>query len=229
MTLQGSQLAYGFDGTQGRGRRLFTGLDFEVAPGQALRVAGRNGSGKTSLLRLLTGVAQPLAGEVRWQGRPLSRQREAYQRRLIYIGHAAGLKDDLSAWENVQVNALLAGQPCTRVQAMEALARLGLRDRGHLPAGVLSQGQRRRVALARLALPRTGGEASARVLVLDEPFVALDHDAVDDVSALLEAGLAQGDTLVYTTHQGQVLGGERGTALVLDTAHEATEHEAEAD
>ncbi|MGQ0598013.1 cytochrome c biogenesis heme-transporting ATPase CcmA [Aquabacterium sp.] len=209
MTLQASQLAYA------RGnRKLFEGIDFEVGSGEALRIAGRNGSGKTSLLRLLCGLAQPLKGEVRWHGQSIHRHREGLHQALSYVGHAPGLKDDLSAWENVQFNAVLAGQACTKQQALDALTQLGLQAKAQLPARVLSQGQRRRVLLARLALPHTLSGAP-RLLVLDEPFVALDQESVQVLATLLNQQLAQGATLVYTTHQPQRLQAAQHHELTL--------------
>lgn len=213
MTLQASQLAY----TRGN-HRLFSGLGFELGPGEALRVAGRNGSGKTSLLRVLCGLAEPVEGEVRWRGLPVQRHRDAFHQALTYIGHGQGLKDDLSALENVQVNALLAGRACKRAQALDALDRVGLRSRADLPARVLSQGQRRRVVLARLALP-SPVPTEASLLVLDEPFVALDLESVAVLTGLLNEQLAQGAMLVYTTHQAQALSARHSHELVLDAPH----------
>ncbi|HEX5785536.1 MAG TPA: cytochrome c biogenesis heme-transporting ATPase CcmA [Burkholderiaceae bacterium] len=190
MTLQATQLALS------RGNRsLFTGLDFEVQPGEALRIVGSNGSGKTSLLRVLCGLSEPQAGTVRWRGQAIRSARDALHRHLLYIGHAAGLKDDLTACENLQLASTLAGRRCSREQAVRALNQLGLQGRAHLPARVLSQGQRRRVLLARLAQ-----EPDEALIVLDEPFNALDQDAVAQVSGLLVYQLAAGATLVYTSH-----------------------------
>jgi len=195
MTLQASQLAL----TRGNSP-VFKGLGFELGPGEALRVAGRNGSGKTSLLRVLCGLLSPTEGQVLWRGRSIRRHREAFLQDLVYIGHGQGLKDDLSALENVQISARLSGQPHSRAAVLAALAQLGLSSRAHWPVRALSQGQRRRVALARLVLtPRAS--AGGRLLVLDEPFVALDQEAVAGLSALLAQQLAGGDALVYTTHQ----------------------------
>lgn len=211
MTLQARQLALS------RGNRpLFTGLEFEVQPGTALRIVGRNGSGKTSLLRVLCGLSEPQAGAVHWRGQPVRTSREALHRDLLYIGHAAGLKDDLTACENLQLASTLAGRSCTRAQALHALQQLGLKGRAHLPARVLSQGQRRRVLLAHLAQP-----PSRALIVLDEPFNALDTDAVDHVSGLLLAQLAAGATLVYTSHHACLPGAVAGHELRLGEADTA--------
>lgn len=205
MTLQASQLAF----ARGQ-RRLFDGIDLAVQPGEALRVLGRNGSGKTSLLRVLCGLAEPLHGEVRWRGQAVRKVRDAFHRDLVYIAHGSGVKDDLTAQENVQFAAALVGQACTAQAARDALARLGMADRARLPARVLSQGQRRRVLLARLALPVAPG-----LIVLDEPFNALDQESVDVLTEVLSHRLSLGSVVVYTTHQRQVLKASQSHELAL--------------
>lgn len=205
MTLQACGLTY----ARGR-RKLFTGLDFEVGAGEALRVAGRNGSGKTSLLGLLCGLAEPQRGEVRWQGRAIRRQRDVFHRDLVYIGHRQGLKDDLTALENVRTSAALAGRACSPAQALAALEQLGLGNRAQLPVRSLSQGQRRRVLLARLAIAPV-----APLLILDEPFNALDTESVTVLTHWLNQQLAHGASVVYTTHQPQTLQARRHHELVL--------------
>lgn len=180
-----------------RGRRvLFSGLALAAGPGQLLRVAGANGAGKTTLLRMLVGLTTPAAGEVRWRDEPIGSQREAFHRELVYLGHAAALKDDLSALENLQMLAMLGGDDARPAEAAAALAAAGLKGRERLPARVLSAGQRRRVALARLAL---GGPQA--LWVLDEPFNALDVDAGKWLAGLLQAHLAGGGVAVLTSHQ----------------------------
>ncbi|HXA48263.1 MAG TPA: cytochrome c biogenesis heme-transporting ATPase CcmA [Burkholderiaceae bacterium] len=205
MTLQGYQLACS------RGERhLFTDINFEIVGGDALRIAGTNGSGKTSLLRLLCGLAYPAAGEVRWNGQNVRRVREDFCSELIYLGHANGVKDDLAAWENLMVSATLAGHPINSEQAWRAVDLLGLDEVGHLPTRALSQGQRKRVALARLWLEKT-----PKLWILDEPFTALDSTAVVVLCRRLERHLAAGGLLVYTTHQEIVLGAGRMLELNL--------------
>jgi len=205
MALKGSRLAC----VRG-GRTLFEGIEVEVGAGEALWVQGDNGSGKTSLLRLLCGLSAPTLGTVQWCGQDLRRLREDFHRELLYIGHAPGLKDELTAAENLLLGARLAGRRAEAADAETALDRVGLRRQARLPAGRLSQGQRRRVALARLHLPR-----APRLLVLDEPFAALDAAASGHLEAVLAHHLASGGSIVYTTHQTQALRGGRLQTLRL--------------
>ncbi len=179
-----------------RGRRsLFRGLNLVLPPGQLLRVSGVNGAGKTSLLRMLCGLLAPAQGQVLWQGQGVHGAREAFHQQLIYLGHAAALKDDLSPLENLLVATRLGGWPADEPAARRALADAGLRGREHVPSRILSQGQRRRAALARLPL---GG---ARLWVLDEPFNALDTAATAWLLGLIEAHLQRGGMAVLTSHQ----------------------------
>ena len=180
-----------------RGERiLFRDLDFTLLPGTLLRVAGENGSGKTSLLRIVCGLSPPAHGEVRWNGENIRGLREDYSRQLVYVGHANALKHDLTANENVRIGAAIAGVERSGAEAVQALKRFGVGGCSELPARVLSQGQRRRVALAKLAL-----SAAALLWVLDEPFTALDKAAVEGLEALLAEHLARGGAVMLTTHQ----------------------------
>lgn len=177
-------------------RLLFRGLSFRQEAGELLRLAGSNGVGKTSLLRLITGLALAEAGEVRWQGDNIRQAREPFHRALCYLGHAAALNDLLTPLENLHFACAAAGDQVDAAACVAALERIGLGRQLDLPARVLSQGQRRRVGLARLFL------ASQRQLwVLDEPFTALDVAAVADLTAVLDAHCAQGGMVVLTTHQ----------------------------
>lgn len=176
-------------------RVLFRGLGLQLGAGELLRVEGANGSGKTSLLRLLAGLALPAAGDVRWQGAPIRRQRETYARALLYLGHLGGLKDELTALENLAIETDLAGVPgVTPALIEQALAGWGLSRQLRLPLRVLSAGQRRRAALARLQL------SDAQLWVLDEPFNALDTGAVAHLGRQIEAHLARGGLAVVTSH-----------------------------
>ncbi len=182
------------------GRSLFSGVDLTLQPGQLLRVGGVNGAGKTSLLRLLCGLLAPAQGQVRWGGQNIVGLRDEFNRQLVYIGHAAALKDDLSALENLQAACVLGGHHCSDGEALGALAQAGLRGRERVAARTLSQGQRRRVALARLELA-----AGARLWVLDEPFNALDSAATAWLLALISAQLQRGGMVVLTSHQSVAL------------------------
>jgi len=158
-----------------------------------LRIAGANGSGKTSLLRILCGLLSPTQGEVRWRGQPIRRLAEEYSRQLVHIGHAPGLKDELDAAENLEIACTLAGFRVSRAQLADALDRFGLP--AQKPVKQLSQGQRRRAALARLAL-----SAEVPLWLLDEPFAALDAAAAELTRSLLRGHGERGGTVVYTTH-----------------------------
>ena len=107
-------------------RTLFAALEFAVAPGSLLRVAGPNGTGKTSLLRMLCGLLEPVAGEVRWHGRNIRRQREEYWKDLVYVGHLNGVKDDLTVVENLKVAQAVAGRNVDHEALRRALDAVGL-------------------------------------------------------------------------------------------------------
>jgi heme exporter protein A len=185
-----------------RGRRsLFKGLDLVVRPGQLLRLQGANGAGKTSLLRMICGLLAPAHGEVLWRGQRVGALREEFGKELVYLGHAAALKDDLSTLENLQVASVLGGQAVSASQASAALAAAGLRGRERAPARVLSQGQRKRVALARLVLSST-----TPLWVLDEPFNALDIAAAAWLVGLISAQVERGGIVVLTSHQSVAFG-----------------------
>jgi heme exporter protein A len=188
------------------GRSLFQPISFSLAAGAAMHLQGDNGAGKTTLLRSLSGLSPLAQGEVLWRGEPTSTAASVFKREMLYLGHALGLKDELTALENVQLNAAMAGQTLGREQALQALASQGLKSRAHLPLRVLSQGQKRRVALARLQV------AQATLWLLDEPFVALDTEAVQALQLLLQQHLAKGGALVFTSHQAVELGAVVQTA-----------------
>jgi heme exporter protein A len=185
------------------GRQLFRALSFSLAAGEALRIAGANGRGKTSLLRILCGLLAPQAGTVRWKGEPVGELREDYARQLVYMGHAPAVKDELTAAENLSIACRIAGNARTAGEIAQALQRLEVPATAFLKK--LSQGQRRRAALARLALSR-----SIPLWLLDEPLAALDAQAARLVEGLISEHIGQGGIVVYTTHQearieGQVI------------------------
>lgn len=175
--------------------RLFSGLSFSLSAGELLQIEGVNGSGKTSLLRALCGFLMPDAGTIRWRGENIRTLREDYHADLVYLGHLNAIKDDLDALENLRINAGMAGCRLDGKEAVAALRRMGLRGRETLPVKVLSQGQRRRVGLARLLV------GHAPLWILDEPLTALDVGAVGLMQELIGGHLANGGMVVYTTHQ----------------------------
>jgi heme exporter protein A len=174
---------------------LFSGLSLELAAGGFVWLRGHNGRGKTSLLRLLAGLAQPDSGRVTWGGAALADAAE-FSALRVYIAHANALKDDLTCFEALQFLAALHGRDAAAPAVSGALARLGMKRRERAPVRTLSQGQRRRVALARLAL-----EDAAGVWILDEPYDALDVDGIQTVNDLLEHHLGRGGSVVLTSHQ----------------------------
>jgi len=177
-------------------RELFKGLHLSVAPGQCLHIAGDNGAGKTSLLRILAGLLAPTAGTVRWKGVDITQTREEFGAELAFVGHLNGGKDELTALENLRFEAALRGADAGEASAMRALRRFGLEDFADVFVRHLSQGQKRRVALARLC-----GASRAPLWILDEPFNALDVGAVDGLYALIDEQLAGGGMVVLTAHQ----------------------------
>jgi len=176
-------------------RSLFSALSFTVRGGELLRIGGPNGSGKTSLLRIACALLEPTRGEVRWAGENIRRLQEEFWRQIVYIGHASAIKDDLTSAENLRVACTLAGIRVQPARIGEALRELGLGGCENLPTRVLSQGQRRRVALARLDLSE-----AMPLWILDEPFAALDAAAVEHVQNLIAEHLARGAAVVLTTH-----------------------------
>lgn len=180
-----------------RGERLlFRGLTFDAAPGTLVRLAGANGTGKTSLLRLLTGLMSADAGRVLYKGKDIAKLREDFHKDLVYIGHMNGVKDDLSAMENVRIAARMGNLIVDDETIIEALSRVGLADFTEHLTGELSQGQRRRVALARLFVSKT-----KPVWILDEPFVALDVASVANLAKTIAEHVKEGGIVIYTTHQ----------------------------
>lgn len=190
-------------------RCLFSGIGFTVGEGELLHLYGHNGSGKTTLLRTLCGLISPSDGEVRWKNQLIRKQRDEYAAELLYLGHKNGLKDDLTGVENLLVACRLAGLTVNEDQAWDVLEQMGLRGHEDLPARVLSQGQQKRVALARLLLSK------APLWILDEPFVGLDVAAVALLEKVLAAHVAKGGMVILTTHQEVALTSGKAKKLRL--------------
>lgn len=176
-------------------RRLFAGVGFRLDGGEMLSLQGRNGCGKTSLLRILCGLSPAAGGQIRWRGEAIGALGEDYRRELCYLGHHNAIKEELTPLENLLASARLADKALDEGAALDALEQVGLAGREDLACRYLSQGQKRRVALARLCFDRHA------LWVLDEPYVALDGAAVELVAGLIGAHLQRGGLTVLTTHQ----------------------------
>lgn len=189
--------------------RLFSGLSFRLEPGELMQVQGPNGSGKTTLLRTLCGFVQPVQGSVHWCGQDIGEWDDEFHAGMCYLGHHNAIKDELSALENLQMSAGLAGYSVGDEEAVRVLRRMGLQRREHLPVRVLSQGQRRRVGLARLLV------GDAPLWILDEPLAALDVGAVALMQELIGEHLSKGGMTIFTTHQPLQVAGVESRPLVL--------------
>jgi len=174
-------------------QQLFVGLNFELEAGSALQVEGTNGSGKTSLLRLLCGLSMPESGVIQWCGQDIREYRAEYQSQLSYVGHIHGIKDDLTAVENLHMTRVLGTSNDTTAQA--ALEWVGLSGYEHTLCRYMSAGQRRRVALARLLI------TDASLWVLDEPLTAIDKQGVVELEQVFREHVSSGGSLIITSHQ----------------------------
>jgi heme exporter protein A len=174
--------------------RLFEGLSFKAPSGQALVIMGANGTGKTTLLRMLAGLSAPFAGEIHWNGESVAPFDPAIRASVAFAGHAPGLKDELSAEENLTALVALAGETVSRDAILGALDTVALASKRTLPARVLSQGQRRRIGLARLAL------LNRPLWILDEPVTALDASGTAMLAQMVADHLDRGGLAVAATH-----------------------------
>ena len=177
------------DGLAGRRgeRTLFHDFTLALAPGELVWLRAANGYGKTTLLRILAGLARPESGTIRWSA--------ADGPALVYLAHANALKDDLTVRESVSFQSTLHGLDASPAAIDDAIRRFGLQSRRHAPVRTLSQGQRRRVALTRLCL-----SDPQSTWLLDEPWDALDADGVALVCALLDEHAARGGNALFTSH-----------------------------
>jgi heme exporter protein A len=179
-------------------RVLFEGVHMSVAAGHMVWLRGSNGRGKTSLLRLVTGLASPEKGRVLWGGEPI-RKSPTYRNELVHIGHANALKDDLTVAESLAFLARIHARDVSAQSLQQGLEMFGLSSRRRAPVRTLSQGQRRRVALARLAL-----ESRPGLWVLDEPFDALDIEGIERLNALMAQHQERGGSVLLTSHQAVI-------------------------
>ena len=190
------------------GRVLFKDTDLMVNSGQALIIQGQNGAGKTSLLRIITGLSQPTEGEIRWNDQDIAQIDQEFQQNLCYIGHLPAVKRELSVRENLQLLLKLWPQD-NACEIPELAEKVGLRKRLSVPCSRLSAGQLRRVSLARLFI------STQCLWILDEPLTALDVDFIATIEQQLQLHLSNGGLLVLTTHRGIDLGNQEVATLPL--------------
>jgi len=174
-------------------RILFEELSFSVCSGDIIQIEGPNGAGKTSLLRILAGLSQPYEGSVNFKGKSINDDRELYNLNLLYIGHLAGIKGEMTAQENLAFNLALSGLDHTAAeQTLSEVNLLGFED---ALASHLSAGQHRRIALAKL------WQSKAPIWILDEPFTAIDKNGVIKLEKLIVEHAKAGGCVILTTHQ----------------------------
>lgn len=176
------------------GRTVFRNLNLSVAEGSLVQLQGPNGGGKTSLLRIISGLMASENGEVRWQGANIRTLGEEYSQDIAYLGHRNGIKEELTPLENLRISVGVSGNKLDAEEARAALQQVGLENRQHLPVRFLSEGQRRRAALARLIT------STAKLWLLDEVLAALDTSAVELVRTLIEGHLNKGGMAIVATH-----------------------------
>ena len=184
-------------------RRLFKSLNFSIQPGELIELRGANGSGKTSLLRILSGLSTPSQGQVRWNGKDIRSLGEEYSGAVSYLAHQNGVKDELSAIENLRIACGVSGNVLSKADAQTVLEQVGLGRQQNLPARSLSAGQRRRVALARLL------RSTATVWLLDEVLTSLDETAIKLSRQFIGNHLRKGGLAIIATHQELDLAAER--------------------
>ena len=190
-------------------RRLFRDLNFSAHEGELIELRGPNGSGKTSLLRILCGLATPAAGEVRWLGQSIRALGEEYFASVAYLGHQNAVKDELTAVENLRISSAVSGRPLDPDEGQQILSRVGLTEQQNLPARVLSAGQRRRLGMTRLLT------SPAKLWILDEVLTSLDTTAMDLSREFISDHLQHNGIAIVATHQDLNIGGARAQRLQL--------------
>ncbi|MFB9134836.1 cytochrome c biogenesis heme-transporting ATPase CcmA [Vibrio olivae] len=176
-------------------RELFTDLSFTVSRGELVQIEGRNGTGKTTLLRMITGLGEQDEGDILWNQEKIQQQREEFHQELLFLGHHTGVKRELTAYENLRFYLVMHRQQPQQTAIYDALMKVGLAGREDVPVGQLSAGQQRRVALARLWL------SHQTLWILDEPLTAIDKQGVKVLEALFLQHVEQGGMVILTTHQ----------------------------
>lgn len=201
--LQATDLEYARDD-----RILFRSLNFDIKPGEALLIEGHNGSGKTTLLRILCGLILPDAGQIKWSGDDIQKNRHDFAQAIAYVGHHDGLKGECTPLENLELARALHDSG-NDYDSKQALAELGLYGFDHQLCRTLSAGQRRRVALARIRI------SPAKLWILDEPLTAIDKTGIADLEALITRHLQAGGMAVLTSHHALNLPQVNSKSLVL--------------
>lgn len=176
-------------------RLLFDQLSIDINAGDIVQIEGPNGSGKTSLLRILVGLSQPYEGDVLFNNQLIRQSREEFHQHLLYLGHLPGVKGEMNAQENLSFNLALQGLTTLNDDIKQTLAAVNLSGFEDSLASHLSAGQHRRISLARLY------KSTARIWILDEPFTAIDKQGVYDLEQLFKKHINQGGCIILTTHQ----------------------------
>lgn len=177
-------------------RILFESLSFTIGSGELVQIEGRNGTGKTTLLRIVTGLGDRDTGEIFWNGENIESNRDVYHEDLLFLGHSTGVKRDLTAYENLRFYlSVHSKQATSKEEIYSALVKVGLAGREDVPVAQLSAGQQRRVALARLWL------SQHKLWILDEPLTAIDKQGVKVLESLFLSHAEKGGIVVLTTHQ----------------------------
>jgi len=193
-------------------RTLFTDLDLRVKTGELWQIEGPNGAGKSTLLRILSGLLDPQQGTVRFKSQFIREYREYYHQNLLFIGHKAGIKPELTAIENLEYYAAIQGAPLTE-PPFDLLRKVGLVGLEDVPAQRLSAGQQRRIALARLWL------SNATLWILDEPFTSLDVAGIQLLHQRFAEHLQSGGAIVLTSHQALTEATYRVCSVALAYQH----------
>lgn len=187
---------------------LFENLDLNICPGDIIQIEGANGSGKTSLLRILAGLSLPYEGDVFFQGEPIAQIREQFHQNLLFLGHLAGVKGEMTAQENLEFNLALHGLDTS--SAEETLCEVNLLGFEDALASHLSAGQHRRIALAKL------WQSRAPIWILDEPFTAIDKLGVKKLEQLFLKHASDGGCVILTTHQDLSFDDDRIKKITLN-------------